>query len=98
MELRVLPLHVTQSGCLRGTENAMNREEMIWLLQTIKDPRKAKRFVLAQYERGRISFQVMADVSPDQYWIDCRASRSLVTPTDQAPEYSTTEFPIAFAW
>jgi hypothetical protein len=41
----------------------MNKEEMSWLLQTINDPERAKRFVLAQYERGRISFQVMADVA-----------------------------------
>lgn len=76
----------------------MNKEEMIWLLQTIKDPNNAKRFVLAQYEQGRISFQVMADVSPDRYWINRTASQSLVTPAGPAPEYPTTEFPIAFAW
>jgi hypothetical protein len=76
----------------------MNREEMIWLLQTIKDPKDARRFVLAQYERGRISFQVMADVSPERYWINRPATHSLTTLRGQAPEYSTTEFPIAFAW
>jgi hypothetical protein len=31
-------------------------------LETIKDAGNRERFVLAQYERGRISFQVMADV------------------------------------
>ena len=41
----------------------MNKEELNWLLQTIKDAETAERFVLAQYERGRISLQVMADVS-----------------------------------
>ena len=41
----------------------MNREELNWLLQTIQDSETAERFVLAQYERGRISFQMMADVS-----------------------------------
>ena len=41
----------------------MNREELKWLLQTIQDADKAKGFMLAQYERGRISFQMMADVS-----------------------------------
>ena len=41
----------------------MNREELNWLLQTINDAETAERFVLAQYERGRISLQVMADVS-----------------------------------
>ena len=76
----------------------MNREEMNWLLQTIKDPKKAKRFVLAQYEQGRISFQVMSDVSQKRYWINRTANQSLTTPTDQACEYLTAEFPIAFAW
>ena len=41
----------------------MNRDELKWLLQTIQDADKAKGFMLAQYERGRISFQMMADVS-----------------------------------
>jgi hypothetical protein len=41
----------------------MNREELNWLLQTIDDAESAERFVLAQYDRGRISFQMMADVS-----------------------------------
>ncbi len=35
----------------------MNREEVNWLLQTIKDAKNAERFVLAQYECGRISFR-----------------------------------------
>ncbi len=41
----------------------MNREGLNWLLQAIKDAEAAERFVLAQYERGRISFQMMTDVS-----------------------------------
>ncbi len=41
----------------------MSREELYWLLQTIDDPESAERFVLAQYDHGRISFQLMADVS-----------------------------------
>jgi RNA polymerase sigma-70 factor (ECF subfamily) len=41
----------------------MNREELNWLLQTIEGPENTERFVLAQYERGRISFQMMADAS-----------------------------------
>ena len=43
----------------------MNREELNWLLQTIKDAETAQRFVLTQYARGRISAQVMADVARD---------------------------------
>jgi hypothetical protein len=41
----------------------MNREELNWLLQTIQDANTAQGFVLAQYERGRISFQMMADIT-----------------------------------
>jgi hypothetical protein len=41
----------------------MNREELNWLLQTVEDAETAERLVLAQYERGRISFQMMADVN-----------------------------------
>ena len=41
----------------------MNREELNWLLQTIDDAESAERFVLAQYDRGRISFQMMTDVT-----------------------------------
>jgi len=47
----------------------VNREELNWLLQTIKDAQTAERCVLAQYERGRISLQVMADVARERGWI-----------------------------
>ena len=43
----------------------MNKEEVNWLLQTIPDPENAKRFLLAQYQRGRISAQLMNDVAPE---------------------------------
>jgi hypothetical protein len=46
----------------------MNREELNWLLQTIKDTETAERFVLAQYERGRISSQMRADVARERRW------------------------------
>jgi hypothetical protein len=41
----------------------VNKEELNWLLETIQDARTAQRFVSAQYERGRISSQVMAGVA-----------------------------------
>jgi hypothetical protein len=41
----------------------MSREELEWLLQTIDDAESAERFVLAQYDHERISFQQMVDVS-----------------------------------
>jgi hypothetical protein len=49
----------------------MNKEEVNWLLQTIKDPENAKRFLLAQYQRGRISLQLMNDVAPEPDGINC---------------------------
>ena len=75
----------------------MNREELNWLLQTIKDAETAKRFVLAQYERGRMSFQMMADVARERGWINCTANQFLTTATPHSTEYATTELPIAIA-
>jgi hypothetical protein len=49
----------------------MNKEEVNWLLQTIPDPENAKRFLLAQYQRGRISAQLMNDVAPEPDDINC---------------------------
>jgi hypothetical protein len=49
----------------------MNKEEVNWLLQTIPDPENAKRFLLAQYQRGRISAQLMNDIAPEPDGINC---------------------------
>jgi len=78
-------------------ENVMNREELNWLLQTIKDAKNAVRFVLAQYECGRISFQVMAEVARKRGWINRRANRFLTTASRHSTEYATTGLPIAIA-
>lgn len=43
----------------------MNKEEVNWLLQTIPDSENAKRFLFAQYQRGRISLQLMNEVAPE---------------------------------
>ena len=48
----------------------MNSDEMNWLLQTIEDPETAKRFVQAQYQRGRIPYHVMANLATDRNWTD----------------------------
>ena len=53
----------------------MNKEEVNWLLQTITDPENAKRFLLAQYQRGRISVQLMNDVAPEPDGINCATIR-----------------------
>jgi hypothetical protein len=48
----------------------MNSDEVNWLLQTIEDPENAKRFVQAQYQRGRIPYHVMARLARDRNWTD----------------------------
>jgi len=75
----------------------MNREDLNWLLQTIKDAKAAQRFVLAQYERGRVSLQVMADLARERGWINRTAKQFLTTATRHPTEYATTELPIAIA-
>jgi hypothetical protein len=51
----------------------MNADEMNWLLQTIEEPETARRFVQAQYERARISYEVMANLARERYWTDYSA-------------------------
>jgi len=75
----------------------MNREELNWLLQTIQDAETAKRLVLAQYERGRISLQVLADVARESGWINRTANQFLTTTTCHSTEYATTDLSIAIA-
>jgi len=75
----------------------MNREEVNWLLQTINGSENAQRFVAAQYECGKISFQLMADVARDQGWINRSANRFSSTATLHSTGYAPTELPIAVA-
>jgi len=71
----------------------VNREELNWLLETIQDAKIAEHFVLAQYERDRISSQAMADVARERGWITHTANQFLAT--RHSTEYATTELPIA---
>jgi hypothetical protein len=71
--------------------------ELNWLLQTIKDAETAERFVLAQYERGRISFQMMADVARERGWINPAANGFMTTATRHSNECAATELPVAIA-
>jgi hypothetical protein len=73
----------------------MNREELNWLLQTIKDAETAERFVLAQYERRRISPQMMADVARERGWINLNANQFLTMATRHSSEYAKAELSIA---
>jgi hypothetical protein len=75
----------------------MNKEELNWLLQTIKDAKTAELFVLAQYNRGRISSQVMADAGWERGWINRTANQFLTTATRHATEYVASELPVAIA-
>jgi hypothetical protein len=75
----------------------VNRGELNWLLQTIKDAEMAERFVLAQYQCGRISFQMMADVARERDWINPTAKEFAITTTRYLTEYATTELAVAIA-
>jgi hypothetical protein len=86
---------VESSGVRKG--NVMNREDLNWLLQTIKDAKNAQRFVLDQYERGRISAQVMAEVARERGWISQRMNRFLAMATRHFTGCVTTELPAAIA-
>ena len=75
----------------------MNKEELSWLLQTIKDAANAERFVLAQYERGRISLQLMADIARERGWVNRAANQFAITMNRYSNECKATEFQIAIA-
>ena len=75
----------------------MNKEELNWLLQTIKDAKTAELFVLAQYNRGRMSSQVMADVGRERGWIYRTANQFLTTATRHSTEYAASELAVAIA-
>jgi hypothetical protein len=75
----------------------MTAEELNWLLQTIEDTADAERFLLAQYERGRISFQLMTDIARKRDWANRTANQFAITMTRSLTEYTKTEFPIAIA-
>ena len=75
----------------------MNRTELNWLLQTIEDADTAERFVLAQYQHGRISFQMMGDVAREQGWINTTAKEFAITTTRHSNEYATAELAVANA-
>jgi hypothetical protein len=72
----------------------VNREELNWLLQTIRDAETAERFVLAQYKRERISQLVMAHVAQERGWINRTMNQFFAA----AARYSTVkELPVAIA-
>jgi hypothetical protein len=75
----------------------MNKKELNWLLQTIKDPATAERFVLAQYRRGRISFQLMAELARKRGWVGRATNQFAITTTGYLVGFTTAEFRIFVA-
>jgi hypothetical protein len=75
----------------------MNKEEMNWLLQTIADAETAERFVLALYERRRISLQVMTDVARERGSANRNWNQPGTTGTRHSDKYPATELPVAVA-
>jgi hypothetical protein len=67
----------------------MNADEMNWLLQTIEEPDTAKRFVQAQYELGRISYQLVVDLARQRDWADYPPVRVWTAPPTSV-EYATS--------
>ena len=64
----------TKRGGLVAVSNRrvlqMDSDEVNWLLQTIETPEGARRFVMAQFERGRIPFDVMTTLARERGWSD----------------------------
>ena len=69
----------------------MNKKELNWLLQTIKDPATAERFVFAQYRRGRISLQLMAELARRRGWIGRTTNRFAITTASYLAGFTMTE-------
>lgn len=66
----------------------MHAGEMSWLLRTIEEPETAKRFVQVQYERGRVSYQVVADLALERGWTEYLPTQGL-TATAISMDYVT---------
>lgn len=73
----------------------MNADEMNWLLQTIEEPETARRFVQAQYELGRIPYQLVADLARQRGWTDHLPVRVRTAPATSV-EYATA-YPVILA-
>lgn len=67
----------------------MNESDIGWLLQTIEDSETAERFVAGQYQRGRIFYQVMTDISRERGWITRPANEVFITEICNSSVYAT---------
>ena len=59
--------------------------------QTIEDPETAERFVVAQYDRGRISYHVMAEIARERGWINRTVNEVLIAATRRSTEYAPAQ-------
>ncbi|HEV7513835.1 MAG TPA: hypothetical protein VGO27_19220 [Candidatus Acidoferrum sp.] len=75
----------------------MNREQLNWLLQTIKVSTTAEHFVEAQYESGRISFQAMTDVVRERFLISRNLNQFFSMLICDLIQYASTKLPIAIS-
>jgi hypothetical protein len=75
----------------------MDKKELNWLLQTIKDPATAERFVCAQYRRGRISFQLMAELARKRGWVGRTTNQFAITTRGYLVGFTMTGFRIFVA-
>ena len=75
----------------------MSEKELNRLSQTIKDHAAAERFVLAQYARGRISFQLMAKLARKRAWIDRTTKQFAITTTGRRAGFTMTDVRILVA-
>ena len=69
----------------------MNSDEVNWLLQTVEGPENAKRFVLAQYQRGRLPYHVMASLARDRNWADWPAVEKIARVDFNGVHYDRAE-------
>jgi hypothetical protein len=73
----------------------MTAQELNWSLQTIPDAANTQHFVLAQYERGRISLQLLADVARKRGWVKRTAKPFAIAMTRYSNAYAARRFPTA---
>jgi hypothetical protein len=73
----------------------VSRGELNWLFQTIKDAETAERFVLAQYEHGRISLQLLAHTARECGWINRTTNQFFARAARHSTGYGMTELPVA---
>jgi hypothetical protein len=91
--LPVLILVVESSTVRKRVGREWRRTELV--IATDQGRRDGGAFVMAQYERGRISFQMMADVARERGSINRNTNQFMTT--HHSNECPTMELPVAIA-